>query len=426
MRGSVQNGFRAPSLQQQFFQTTSTNNVPGIGLVEVTTFPASDPVARALGAKDLDAEKSKNFSVGAVLRLRRARRHDRRLSHRHRRPHRAVGEPHFRGSRAVPQRPGLRRPRRRPLLHQRRRHAHRRRRRRVELSAAKRRWPGASTSRWPRTSIPPTSTRCRRCGLAGVNPPPVLFDHLNVLTFEEGTPQDKYTATRQLVAVSLRSDAAGDALRRRSGARHDGSDRSHAVGEDAGRLRSAVRHHGPRPGRVRRRQSHGRVPGPESGAEPQSDRHAVVQQLLAVRPVGPLRLRQAQLPVLSSRRRNDVIGGPFAIQGGKQAIGRRVSAGRFSHDWAGNRKRAARACGVRRPVRLQFRGGNAAAPTGLAPECGGRGDQAQRTRVRGARRRGRQQTREHAHTGKHCHARRRGIFSSCAARERERATTTPA
>ena len=42
---------------------------PGVGLVEVTTFPASDPVARALGATDLDAEKSTNFSVGTVLRF---------------------------------------------------------------------------------------------------------------------------------------------------------------------------------------------------------------------------------------------------------------------------------------------------------------------------------------------------------------------
>jgi iron complex outermembrane receptor protein len=69
LRSSVQNGFRAPSLQQEFFQTTSTNNIVGLGLVDVTTFPASDAVARALGAKDLDAEKSKNYSIGAVVRL---------------------------------------------------------------------------------------------------------------------------------------------------------------------------------------------------------------------------------------------------------------------------------------------------------------------------------------------------------------------
>ena len=66
LRGSVQNGFRAPSLQQQFFQTTSTNNIPGVGLVEVTTFAATDPIARALGSKELDAEESQNSRWGCV------------------------------------------------------------------------------------------------------------------------------------------------------------------------------------------------------------------------------------------------------------------------------------------------------------------------------------------------------------------------
>jgi iron complex outermembrane receptor protein len=66
LRGSVQNGFRAPSLQQQFFATTSTNFLGGIPF-DITTFPATDPVARALGAKPLDAEKSLNYSIGAVF-----------------------------------------------------------------------------------------------------------------------------------------------------------------------------------------------------------------------------------------------------------------------------------------------------------------------------------------------------------------------
>ncbi len=68
LRGSVQNGFRAPSLQQQYFATTSTNFVGGVPF-DVTTFPVSDPVAIALGAKPLEAETSLNFSVGGVLRL---------------------------------------------------------------------------------------------------------------------------------------------------------------------------------------------------------------------------------------------------------------------------------------------------------------------------------------------------------------------
>ena len=68
LRASIQNGFRAPSLQQQYFQTTSTNfNAQGIPF-DVTTFPVTDPVARALGAQDLKAEESVNFSVGGVFR----------------------------------------------------------------------------------------------------------------------------------------------------------------------------------------------------------------------------------------------------------------------------------------------------------------------------------------------------------------------
>jgi iron complex outermembrane receptor protein len=69
LRGSVQNGFRAPSLQQQFFAATSTNfNSVGVPF-DVITFPVTDPVAVALGAQPLDAEESVNFSVGAVLQL---------------------------------------------------------------------------------------------------------------------------------------------------------------------------------------------------------------------------------------------------------------------------------------------------------------------------------------------------------------------
>jgi iron complex outermembrane receptor protein len=67
LRGSVQNGFRAPSLQQQYFATTSTNFIGGVPF-DITTFPATNPVAVALGAKPLTAEKSVNFSVGAVIR----------------------------------------------------------------------------------------------------------------------------------------------------------------------------------------------------------------------------------------------------------------------------------------------------------------------------------------------------------------------
>ncbi|MEY2854711.1 MAG: hypothetical protein RL030_1843 [Pseudomonadota bacterium] len=68
LRGSVQNGFRAPSLQQQFFRTTSTNFINGVPF-EIVTFPVNDPVAIALGAQPLDAEESLNYSLGAVMRF---------------------------------------------------------------------------------------------------------------------------------------------------------------------------------------------------------------------------------------------------------------------------------------------------------------------------------------------------------------------
>ncbi|MET0856989.1 MAG: TonB-dependent receptor [Telluria sp.] len=68
LRGSVQNGFRAPSPQQQFFAATSTIFISGVPF-DLTTFKPSDPVAVALGAKPLDAEKSVNASLGAVLRI---------------------------------------------------------------------------------------------------------------------------------------------------------------------------------------------------------------------------------------------------------------------------------------------------------------------------------------------------------------------
>jgi len=68
VRTSYSTGFRAPSLQQQYFATTSTNFINGVPF-DITTFPATDPVARALGAKPLDSEDSTNVSVGVVFQL---------------------------------------------------------------------------------------------------------------------------------------------------------------------------------------------------------------------------------------------------------------------------------------------------------------------------------------------------------------------
>ncbi|MGR4866526.1 TonB-dependent receptor plug domain-containing protein [Caulobacter sp. LARHSG274] len=65
LRGAASTGFRAPSLQQQFFTATSTNFINGIP-VEVGTFPATSPTARVLGGTQLQAEKSDNYSAGLV------------------------------------------------------------------------------------------------------------------------------------------------------------------------------------------------------------------------------------------------------------------------------------------------------------------------------------------------------------------------
>jgi iron complex outermembrane receptor protein len=69
LRAGVSTGFRAPSLGQSFFNAVSTNFLAvGVVLVpfEVGTFPVSSPVARALGAEDLEAEESEHRSAGLV------------------------------------------------------------------------------------------------------------------------------------------------------------------------------------------------------------------------------------------------------------------------------------------------------------------------------------------------------------------------
>ena len=67
LRGSVSTGFRAPGMAQQFFSATSTNNVVGVGLIEIGTFPVDSPIAVALGAEPLEAEKSLNLGGGLVF-----------------------------------------------------------------------------------------------------------------------------------------------------------------------------------------------------------------------------------------------------------------------------------------------------------------------------------------------------------------------
>lgn len=66
LRGSVSTGFRAPSLAQQNFAFTSSQLI-GSTIQESGTFPANSQVAKLLGAEDLEAEKSRNYSLGLVL-----------------------------------------------------------------------------------------------------------------------------------------------------------------------------------------------------------------------------------------------------------------------------------------------------------------------------------------------------------------------
>jgi iron complex outermembrane recepter protein len=71
LRGTVSNGFRAPSLQQEYYSSTSiqfSDNGNGVLVPNtVRTFPVTDPAAQALGAQPLKPEKSRNYSLGLVL-----------------------------------------------------------------------------------------------------------------------------------------------------------------------------------------------------------------------------------------------------------------------------------------------------------------------------------------------------------------------
>jgi iron complex outermembrane receptor protein len=65
IRGSAETGFRAPSLQQQYFTSTAILFINGVPF-ETGTYPATSPVGLALGGEALKPETSKNYSLGAV------------------------------------------------------------------------------------------------------------------------------------------------------------------------------------------------------------------------------------------------------------------------------------------------------------------------------------------------------------------------
>ena len=67
LRSSGSTGFRAPSLSQSYYSQTSS--FAGANEIETQgTFRVDDPVAKALGAKPLKSERSKNVTFGGVYR----------------------------------------------------------------------------------------------------------------------------------------------------------------------------------------------------------------------------------------------------------------------------------------------------------------------------------------------------------------------
>ena len=72
LRSALSTGFRAPSLNQSHYSTVVTNFAPDEVTgepvpFEIGIFPVASAEARALGARTLHAESSRNFSVGAAV-----------------------------------------------------------------------------------------------------------------------------------------------------------------------------------------------------------------------------------------------------------------------------------------------------------------------------------------------------------------------
>ncbi|WP_333585803.1 TonB-dependent receptor plug domain-containing protein [Phenylobacterium sp.] len=67
LRGAASTGFRAPSLQQQYYTATSILYINGVPF-ETGTYPSVSSVGAALGGRPLDPETSRNYSLGVVYR----------------------------------------------------------------------------------------------------------------------------------------------------------------------------------------------------------------------------------------------------------------------------------------------------------------------------------------------------------------------
>ncbi len=68
IRGSVGTGFRAPSLSQAYYSSTTTNFIDGLPY-ENGLFNTEHPIARQLGAKPLKPERSENFNAGFIVKV---------------------------------------------------------------------------------------------------------------------------------------------------------------------------------------------------------------------------------------------------------------------------------------------------------------------------------------------------------------------
>ncbi len=66
VRGAVSTGFRAPSLQQQFFNNISTQFQGGVA-VQIGTYRTDGALAQAIGVPKLEEETSTSISVGVVF-----------------------------------------------------------------------------------------------------------------------------------------------------------------------------------------------------------------------------------------------------------------------------------------------------------------------------------------------------------------------
>jgi len=71
VRGSVSNNFRAPALSQIGYENTTTDYTASGQLLQSRLLAVANPIAKALGARPLDAETSRNYSLGVTSQISR-------------------------------------------------------------------------------------------------------------------------------------------------------------------------------------------------------------------------------------------------------------------------------------------------------------------------------------------------------------------